>query len=157
MGRTATGVKGIALASDDEVVGMEISEDEDDILVVTKNGYGKRTPVEDYRIQTRGGKGLKTCNITEKNGDVVALKSVNLDDDLMLITVHGVLIRVSVEDISQTGRNTQGVKLIRLGDDEYVSTVARVQSEDEDLDEELDEEGEHLEGPQGEETEEQED
>lgn len=157
MGRTATGVKGITLASDDEVVGMEISEDEDDILVVTKNGYGKRTPVEDYRIQTRGGKGLKTCNITEKNGDVVALKSVNLDDDLMLITVHGVLIRVSVEDISQTGRNTQGVKLIRLGDDEYVSTVARVQSEDEDLDEELDEEGEHLEGLQGEETEEQED
>ncbi|MFP7733945.1 DNA gyrase subunit A [Priestia aryabhattai] len=137
MGRTATGVKGITLDSEDEVIGMEILEEQSDILIVTKNGYGKRTPIEEYRVQTRGGKGLRTCNITDKNGDVVALKCVSQEEDIMLITVSGVLIRVSVSDISQMGRNTQGVKVIRLGDEEFVSTVAKVQtSEDED---ELDE------------------
>ncbi|MGG0471376.1 DNA gyrase subunit A [Priestia aryabhattai] len=144
MGRTATGVKGITLDSEDEVIGMEILEEQSDILIITKNGYGKRTPIEEYRVQTRGGKGLRTCNITDKNGDVVALKCVSQEEDIMLITVSGVLIRVSVSDISQMGRNTQGVKVIRLGDEEFVSTVAKVQtSEDEDevLDE-LDEHGE---------------
>ncbi|MGG0541650.1 DNA gyrase subunit A [Priestia aryabhattai] len=145
MGRTATGVKGITLDSEDEVIGMEILEEQSDILIITKNGYGKRTPIEEYRVQTRGGKGLRTCNITDKNGDVVALKCVSQEEDIMLITVSGVLIRVSVSDISQMGRNTQGVKVIRLGDEEFVSTVAKVQtSEDEDevLDE-LDELDEH--------------
>ncbi|MCM3772934.1 DNA gyrase subunit A [Priestia aryabhattai] len=133
MGRTATGVKGITLDSEDEVIGMEILEEQSDILIITKNGYGKRTPIEEYRVQTRGGKGLRTCNITDKNGDVVALKCVSQEEDIMLITVSGVLIRVSVSDISQMGRNTQGVKVIRLGDEEFVSTVAKVQtSEDED-------------------------
>ena len=144
MGRTATGVKGITLDSEDEVIGMEILEEQSDVLIITKNGYGKRTPIEEYRVQTRGGKGLRTCNITDKNGDVVALKCVSQEEDIMLITVSGVLIRVSVSDISQMGRNTQGVKVIRLGDEEFVSTVAKVQtSEDEDevLDE-LDEHGE---------------
>ncbi|MGG3193486.1 DNA gyrase subunit A [Priestia aryabhattai] len=142
MGRTATGVKGITLDSEDEVIGMEILEEQSDILIITKNGYGKRTPIEEYRVQTRGGKGLRTCNITDKNGDVVALKCVSQEEDIMLITVSGVLIRVSVSDISQMGRNTQGVKVIRLGDEEFVSTVAKVQiSEDED--EVLDELDEH--------------
>ncbi|MGZ0135742.1 DNA gyrase subunit A [Priestia megaterium] len=144
MGRTATGVKGITLDSEDEVIGMEILEEQSDILIITKNGYGKRTPIEEYRVQTRGGKGLRTCNITDKNGDVVALKCVSQEEDIMLITVSGVLIRVSVSDISQMGRNTQGVKVIRLGDEEFVSTVAKVQtSEDEDEEEVLDELDEH--------------
>ncbi|GAB1809667.1 DNA gyrase subunit A [Priestia megaterium] len=142
MGRTATGVKGITLDSEDEVIGMEILEEQSDVLIITKNGYGKRTPIEEYRVQTRGGKGLRTCNITDKNGDVVALKCVSQEEDIMLITVSGVLIRVSVLDISQMGRNTQGVKVIRLGDEEFVSTVAKVQTS-EDEDEVLDELDEH--------------
>ncbi|MGE6896547.1 DNA gyrase subunit A [Priestia flexa] len=142
MGRTATGVKGITLDSEDEVIGMEILEEESDILIITKNGYGKRTPANEYRIQTRGGKGLRTCNITDKNGDVVALKCVTSGEEIMVITVSGVLIRLSVSGISQMGRNTQGVKVIRLGDNEFVSTVAKVQTseEDEELDEEVDSE-----------------
>ncbi|MBM7704229.1 DNA gyrase subunit A [Metabacillus iocasae] len=141
MGRTATGVKGITLDSDDEVIGMEIVEEDADILIVTKNGYGKRTPIDDYRIQSRGGKGLRTCNVTDKNGPVISLKSVQPEEDIMLITVSGVLIRVSVTDISQMGRNTQGVKLIRLGENEFVATVAKVQLSDDDEpeDEELEE------------------
>ncbi|QCS51262.1 DNA gyrase subunit A [Priestia flexa] len=142
MGRTATGVKGITLDSEDEVIGMEILEEESDILIITKNGYGKRTPANEYRVQTRGGKGLRTCNITDKNGDVVALKCVTSGEEIMVITVSGVLIRLSVSGISQMGRNTQGVKVIRLGDSEFVSTVAKVQTseEDEELDEEVDSE-----------------
>ncbi|BCB01874.1 DNA gyrase subunit A [Bacillus sp. KH172YL63] len=132
MGRTATGVKGINLSGDDIVVGMEILEEKDDVLVVTEKGYGKRTPASEYRIQTRGGKGLKTCNITERNGELVSVKAVTGEEDLMIITAHGVLIRMDVNDISTTGRNTQGVKLIRLQDSEFVSTVAKVEKEDEE-------------------------
>ncbi len=131
MGRTATGVKGISISDNDEVVGMELLEEGLDVLVVTKNGYGKRTPAEEYRIQTRGGKGIKTCNITERNGELVAVKTVTTEEDLMLITASGVLIRMSVDGISQMGRNTQGVKLIRLADNEFVTTVARVDKEEE--------------------------
>ena len=132
MGRTATGVKGINLSNDDIVVGMEILEDKNDVLVVTVNGYGKRTPASEYRIQTRGGKGLKTCNVTERNGELVSVKAVTGEEDLMIITAHGVLIRMDVNDISTTGRNTQGVKLIRLQESEFVSTVAKVEKEDEE-------------------------
>lgn len=134
MGRTATGVKGISISDDDEVVGMELLEENLDVLVVTKNGYGKRTSAEEYRIQSRGGKGIKTCNITERNGELVAVKTVTTDEDLMLITASGVLIRMSVDGISQMGRNTQGVKLIRLAENEFVTTVARVDKEEEGLD-----------------------
>ncbi|MGM0836928.1 MAG: DNA gyrase subunit A [Bacillota bacterium] len=134
MGRTATGVKGITISDDDEVVGMELLEENLDVLVVTKNGYGKRTPAEEYRIQSRGGKGIKTCNITDRNGELVAVKTVTTDEDLMLITASGVLIRMSVDGISQMGRNTQGVKLIRLAENEFVTTVARVDKEEEGLD-----------------------
>ena len=133
MGRTATGVKGINLSDEDEVVGMEILEEELDVLVVTKNGYGKRTTAEEYRIQSRGGKGIKTCNITDKNGDLVSVKTVTENEDLMIITASGVLIRMPVEGISQMGRNTQGVKLIKLAENEYVTTVARVDKEEESL------------------------
>lgn len=131
MGRTATGVKGISISDNDEVVGMELLEEGLDVLVVTKNGYGKRTPAEEYRIQSRGGKGIKTCNITERNGELVSVKTVTTEEDLMLITASGVLIRMSVDGISQMGRNTQGVKLIRLADNEFVTTVARVDKEEE--------------------------
>lgn len=131
MGRTATGVKGITLSGDDEVVGMEILDESNDVLIVTINGYGKRTTASEYRIQSRGGKGLKTCNITEKNGGLIAVKTVTGEEDLMLITAGGVLIRMAVGDISQLGRNTQGVKLIRLGEDEHVATVAKVEKEEE--------------------------
>ncbi|MBM7716798.1 DNA gyrase subunit A [Siminovitchia sp. FSL H7-0308] len=127
MGRTATGVKGINLTENDEVVGMEILEEDHDVLVVTKNGYGKRTPAADYRIQSRGGKGLITCHITEKTGSVVAVETVKGDEDLMLITAGGILIRMAVEDISVMGRNTQGVILIRLDEEESVATVAKVE------------------------------
>ncbi|NKE04418.1 DNA gyrase subunit A [Mesobacillus selenatarsenatis] len=133
MGRTATGVKGITLSDDDEVVGMEVLEESAEILVVTKNGYGKRTPSEEYRRQGRGGKGIKTCNITDKNGDLVTMKVVTGEEDLMLITTGGVLIRIPVSSISMTGRNTQGVKLISLNkaENEYVATVAKVDKEEE--------------------------
>lgn len=134
MGRTATGVKGITLSTNDEVVGMEVLEENTEILIVTKYGFGKRTPAEEYRIQGRGGKGIKTCNITDKNGTLVSMKAVTGDEDLMIITTGGVLIRMAVSDISTMGRNTQGVKLIKLNEseDEFVATVAKVEKEEED-------------------------
>jgi DNA gyrase subunit A len=133
MGRTATGVKGINIDASDEVVGMEVLEENTEILIVTKNGYGKRTPAEEYRIQGRGGKGIKTCNITDKNGNLVAMKAVTGEEDVMLITTGGVLIRMAVSDISTMGRNTQGVRLIRLNEseEEFVATVAMVEKEEE--------------------------
>jgi len=145
MGRTATGVKGITLRQDDEVVDMEVLKEDSDILIVTHNGYGKRTPAVEYRLQHRGGKGIKTCNITEKNGSLVTMKVVNGEEDIMVITTGGVLIRMAVSDISTMGRNTQGVKLIRLdGDDaeEFVATVATVEREEEESSDLIDPEGE---------------
>lgn len=132
MGRTATGVKGITLDNDDEVVGMEVLEEDSQILIVTQNGYGKRTPAVEYRSQNRGGKGIKTCNITEKNGNLIGMKVVNGDEDIMIITTGGVLIRMAVSDISSLGRNTQGVRLIRLSENEqeYVATIAKVEKEE---------------------------
>ncbi|KKB37481.1 DNA gyrase subunit A [Bacillus thermotolerans] len=145
MGRASMGVKGIRLDTGDEVVGMELLAENDYVLVVTENGYGKRTPEEEYRIQSRGGKGLKTCNITSKNGPLVAVKTVTGEEDLMLITVGGVLIRMDVNDISITGRNTQGVKLIRLGDEETVATVTKIEKEEQELEEILPEKSEAVE------------
>ncbi|GLC90126.1 DNA gyrase subunit A [Lysinibacillus piscis] len=130
MGRTASGVRGIKLRDGDAVVGMEIIEEGQDILVVTEKGYGKRTSEEEYRLQSRGGLGLKTIQITDKNGPMVAVKTVNGSEDLMLITINGMLIRMDVSDISQIGRSTQGVRLIRLGDEELVATVAKVEKEE---------------------------
>lgn len=132
MGRTAAGVKGIKLREDDYVVGMEIVEENQEILVVTEKGYGKRTPESEYRIQNRGGVGIKTIQITEKNGPMCAIKTVGGTEDIMLITNNGILIRMDVNDISCIGRNTQGVRLIRLAEDECVATVARVKKENDD-------------------------
>ncbi|MGE8081121.1 DNA gyrase subunit A [Peribacillus loiseleuriae] len=143
MGRTAAGVKGISLRKDDEVIGMEILEESEEVLIVTKFGYGKRTPAEEYRIQSRGGVGIKTCNVTDKNGELVAVKTVTGEEDIMIITAEGVLIRMAVGDISTTGRNTQGVKLIRLEntENEFVATVAMAEREEEKENEDnLDEE-----------------
>lgn len=134
MGRSAAGVKGISLRDDDEVVSMEIVEENDYILNVTENGYGKRTPESDYRMINRGGKGVFTANVTDKTGSVVAVKSVNGDEDLMIMTDSGVLIRTPIEAISITGRNTQGVRLIRLQEDQKVATVACVEKEEEQED-----------------------
>ena len=141
MGRTATGVKGISLGQDDEVIGMEVLEEGSDILIVTHNGYGKRTPEHEYRVQNRGGKGIKTCNITEKTGTLVGMKVVNGEEDIMLITTGGILIRMDVHDISTLGRNTQGVRLIRLnGEDEFVATVAKVEKEEPEDEADIDDE-----------------
>ncbi|MFJ6267966.1 DNA gyrase subunit A [Lysinibacillus xylanilyticus] len=144
MGRTAGGVRGIKLRDGDEVVGMEIVEPGQEILVVTAKGYGKRTSEEEYRLQSRGGVGLKTIQITDKNGPMVAVKTVDGSEDLMLITINGMLIRMDVNDISLIGRSTQGVRLIRLGDEELVATVAKVEKEEES-NEEFNEENDQVE------------
>jgi DNA gyrase subunit A len=128
MGRTAAGVRGIRLASDnDEVVGMICIEDVNtSVLVVAENGYGKRSAVEDYRITNRGGKGVKTINVTEKTGQLIALKNVSDEDDLMVINKSGITIRIGVDTLRVMGRATQGVKLIRLRDEDSIASVAKV-------------------------------
>ncbi|MEK5257672.1 DNA gyrase subunit A [Paenibacillus sp. FSL L8-0663] len=148
MGRSATGVKGINLDESDAVIGMDIVDTSLDILIVTAKGYGKRTPVVDYRIQSRGGKGIKTINVTDKNGPVVGLKVVKTEEDLMIITASGTLIRTSMGEISTMGRNTQGVRLINIRDDDSVATVCRANKNEEqdELLEELLEDGEAGEG-----------
>ncbi len=129
MGRTAAGVKGIQLERGDQVIDMDILEEGDSLLIVTENGYGKRTPLDEYRTQSRGGKGIKTLNVTQKNGPIVGIKVIGAEEDVMIITQTGVVIRLNVENISTMGRYTQGVKLIRLeNDEEKVATVARVQN-----------------------------
>nr|WP_175615090.1 DNA gyrase subunit A [Piscibacillus halophilus] len=145
MGRTASGVKGITLKEGDEVVSMEIINKNVDLLTVTSKGYGKRTPEDEYRLQNRGGKGIITCKLSDKNGHVVAVKPVTGEEDLILMTASGVLIRMSSDSISKTGRNTQGVKLIRLGEQEEVATVARVEKEEPEEDEEIQESEENIE------------
>ncbi|KYG89802.1 DNA gyrase subunit A [[Bacillus] sp. KCTC 13219] len=132
MGRSAAGVRGIKLREGDYVVGMEIIEQGQEILVVTEKGYGKRTPEHEYRLQSRGGVGLKTMQITEKNGKMCAVKAVDGTEDIMLITINGMLIRMDVQDISIIGRSTQGVRLIRLAEEEYVATVAKVEKDNAD-------------------------
>ncbi len=136
MGRTAAGVRGIRLRDDnDEVIGMVCVKDlESSILVVAENGYGKRSAVEDYRITNRGGKGVKTINITEKTGDLISLKNVNDLEDLMVINKSGIVIRIGVDTLRIMGRATQGVKIIRLKDDDSIASVAKVSKTDEDVD-----------------------
>ncbi|NMM52230.1 DNA gyrase subunit A [Paenibacillus aquistagni] len=125
MGRSATGVKGINLDNDDRVIDMDVIDPALDVLIVTTKGYGKRTPTEEYRSQTRGGKGIKAINVTEKNGPLAGLKVVSDDDDLMVITESGTIIRTSISGISQLGRYAQGVKIINIRDEDAVSTVTR--------------------------------
>lgn len=128
MGRTATGVKGITLAEGDYLIDMDIVDEKANVLVVTDKGYGKQTPISEYRPQTRGGKGIKTLNVTERNGRVVALKVVYPEDDVMIITQLGIMIRLNLSEVSVIGRNTQGVKLIQIREeeDDRVATVARI-------------------------------
>ena len=117
----------------DVIVGMAVVRDDvKDILVVTEKGYGKRTDVDEYRLQTRGGMGVKTLNVTEKNGRLASLCAVNDDLDLIATTNKGITIRMHCADISQTGRAAQGVKLIRLRDDQHVSSIAIVEREDDE-------------------------
>lgn len=136
MGRSATGVKGIQLDDNDKVIDMDVVNKDREVLIVTAKGYGKRTPMAEYRSQTRGGKGIKTLNVTDKNGEIVGLKVVDNDEDLMIMTTSGTLIRTSMSGINTMGRITQGVKLINIRDEDSVATVARApRSEDNDVDE----------------------
>jgi len=141
MGRNASGVRGIRLGSaDDEVIGMIAVDDLDsDILVVSENGYGKRSSIEDYRITNRGGKGVKTINVTEKTGNLVAIKNVTDSDDLMIINKSGIAIRMAVADLRVMGRATQGVRLIKVKEKDAIAAVAKVMHDDDDV--ELDEDG----------------
>ncbi|KRK64133.1 DNA gyrase subunit A [Companilactobacillus tucceti DSM 20183] len=132
MGRTAAGVRGIKLREEDYVVGSSIVEPGQEVLTISEKGYGKRTKVEEYPIKGRGGKGIKTANVTEKNGPIAGVTSVNGDEDIMLITDKGVMIRFDVESVSQTGRATLGVRLIKVDDNSIVSTMAKIEHEDPD-------------------------
>jgi DNA gyrase subunit A len=131
MGRATTGVKGIELEKGDEVIGMVVVRRDATLLVVSEKGFGKRSELSDYRVQKRGGKGIITLKKTEKTGSIVALKEVIPDDELMMITRHGVIIRLPVDGIRVIGRNTQGVKVMNLDPGDTVVDVARVVKEDE--------------------------
>ena len=141
MGRSASGVRGIRLREEDYVVGMDLLTPESEVLIITEKGYGKRTSASEYAIKGRGGKGVKTANITEKNGNLAGLTTVKGEEDIMLITNAGVIIRFSASSISQTGRVTLGVRLIRVGDNGAVSTMAKVDAEEVDVEEEITESG----------------
>ena len=139
MGRNASGVRGIRLQHDkDEVIGMvSVNDMESNILVVSSNGYGKRSKLEDYRITNRGGKGVKTISITEKTGDLVAIKNVDNSNGLMIINKSGIAIRMAVEDLRVMGRATQGVKLINIKDGDSIAAVAKVIHEKDDEEQEI--------------------
>ena len=133
MGRNASGVKGIDL-NGSTLVGMEVVENGQDVFVITKNGYGKKTPINEYRVTNRGGKGVKTLNITDKNGDIVAFKTMSGDNkDLMIVTNEGIIIRININQISTMSRVTQGVRLIHLREGQFVSTVAIIDEVIEDV------------------------
>ncbi|MDQ7949787.1 MAG: DNA gyrase subunit A [Pedobacter sp.] len=134
MGRTATGVRGVTLAHDkDEVVGMiAINSADATVLVVSEKGYGKRTDIDDYRVTNRGGKGVKTINVTDKTGELVAIKDVTDADDLMIINKSGIVIRIVVSDLRVMGRATQGVRLITFKGNDEIASVAKIQHEDEE-------------------------
>ncbi len=142
MGRGATGVKGISLAEDDKAIGMIcVNRPDAQLLVVSEKGYGKRSDIEDYRITSRGAKGVKTLNMSEKVGNLVAIKEVTDEDDLMIITTRGIAIRMHVSDLRVMGRNTQGVRLIKLNDKDGIASITRIIRE-EDEEENVEEGGE---------------
>lgn len=132
MGRTARGVKAISLNNDDHVIGMDIAGDTGYLLVATRNGFGKRTPLSDYRLTARGGKGIRTMQLTKKNGPIIGFKIVDENDELVLVTTEGLIIRLAVKDISQQGRSTQGVTLIRLSDGDSLIAIAKVLGKDDE-------------------------
>ncbi|KSA12175.1 MAG: DNA gyrase subunit A [Maribacter dokdonensis] len=137
MGRNASGVRGVTLANDeDEVIGMvSVHNFEEEILVVSEKGYGKRSSIEDYRVTNRGGKGVKTISVTDKTGGLVAIKNVTDSDDLMIINKSGIAIRMSVEDLRVMGRATQGVRLINIKGNDSIAAVAKVMKDEDDLEE----------------------
>jgi DNA gyrase subunit A len=147
IGRSARGVKGITLDDDDLVIGMDTVRDNADLLVISEMGIGKRTNLADYRIQYRGGKGIKTIRLTERHGVLVGIKVVSETDEVMVITAEGVIIRTGVAHISRTGRDTQGVRIMKLDPNDRVVTLARVVAKDEE-----DESGEATEEPEAVET-----
>ncbi|MEE1271374.1 MAG: DNA gyrase subunit A [Bacteroidales bacterium] len=136
MGRTAAGVKAISISEEDDfVIGMVVAKEDSDILVVSEHGYGKRSKLEEYRITNRGGKGIKTLNITEKTGNLVAIKQVDDDFDLMIMNRSGLTIRMHVADIRQQGRATQGVKLINIKDNDSIASVVEINREEDEAEE----------------------
>ena len=130
MGRSASGVRGINLVND-SCIGLEVTSENSLALVVTKNGYGKKTTIDNYRETKRGSKGVKTLKITEKNGNIIGFKLINSSCDLMIITKNGIVIRLNIENISLMGRVTQGVKLINLKDNNYVTSIALIDKDTE--------------------------
>ena len=132
MGRGSSGVKGIELSKDENVVGAEVVDNNAEVLIVTENGYGKKTPIDEYRLTHRGSKGVKTLNITEKNGKLVSLRTVYEDEDLIIITDSGMTIRMEISQISTLSRNTQGVRLISLKDNQKVSATAIILKEEDE-------------------------
>ena len=132
MGRSATGVRGVNLRPGDQVVGASVITDQDEVLIITEKGYGKRTRADEYPTKGRGGKGIKTANVADKNGPLAGLMTVKGDEDLMIITNTGVMIRTSVANISQTGRSTMGVKVMRLDQDAQIVTFTTVQADEKD-------------------------
>ena len=139
MGRIARGVRGITLKGDDKIAGMQVLEDDDDLLLltVTSRGFGKRTMLSEYRVQGRGGSGIINIHTGERNGQVVGSLQVHNDDKIMIITDTGRVIKCPVVNIRASGRNTKGVRLMRVEEDERVVSVARVIEQDEEEDEEL--------------------
>ena len=135
MGRNASGVKGVTLeGKKDEVIGMIcIKDKEKTILVVSEKGYGKRSEIDDYRITNRGGKGVKTINVTDKTGNLIAIKEVNDNDQLMIINKSGIAIRMGMEEVRVMGRATQGVRLIRIEDGDEIAAVAKIEIEEGEL------------------------
>ena len=138
MGRNASGVKGMN-EDGSEVIGMCTDAEGSKILVVSKKGYGKQTPVEEYRLTSRGAKGVKTININEKNGELVALKAVNGDEDCLIMTSDGIIIRIFLEKVSTMGRATQGVRLIKPQEGTFVSAVSLMAHTEENEEEKSDE------------------
>ena len=146
MGRNASGVRAITVDSEnDEVVGMVVVQEGDgfDVMVVSEQGYGKRSSLEDYRITNRGGKGVKTITVTDKTGELVSLKAVNDENDLMIITKKGTMIRMSIDSLRVMGRATQGVRLISLRKGDEIASIAKVPASEEE---------EEIEGVEGVET-----
>ena len=126
MARATKGVRGIKLMDDDYVVGMEVARDEAQLLVITANGYGKRTPLDEYRQQSRGGKGVFTVRPSERNGEIVGVLVVRDGEEIMAISKEGIIIRIKVDEISSMGRTTQGVTLMRVSEEDKVVSMARV-------------------------------
>ena len=130
MGRATQGVRGVKLADDDAVVGMDLARDDAQLLVITENGYGKRTPLSEYRSQARGGKGVFTLKSTDRNGMIVSALVVKEGEEIMVISHDGIIIRLKVDDVSSMSRTTQGVTLMRMGEGDTVVAMARVVSDE---------------------------